>query len=97
MAPTDPGIPVPHRLYLDTSCLNRPFDDQTQPRIQEEAEAVLRILDYVQRGALVHVTSDAVLLELAAMRDVVRRANVQAFLPSPDKRLLLSRGTIKRA
>ena len=31
-------------IYLDTCCLNRPFDDQTQDRIRLEAEAVILIL-----------------------------------------------------
>jgi hypothetical protein len=28
-------------LYLDVCCLKRPFDDQAQPRIRIETEAVL--------------------------------------------------------
>jgi len=32
------------RVYLDMCCLKRPFDDQTQPRIHLESEAVLALL-----------------------------------------------------
>ena len=32
------------KIYLDVSCLNRPFDDQTQPRVRLEAEAVTIVL-----------------------------------------------------
>jgi len=32
------------KLYLDMCCLKRPFDDQTQPRIRIETEAVLGLL-----------------------------------------------------
>jgi len=32
------------RAYLDVCALKRPFDDQTQPRIRLEAEAVLELL-----------------------------------------------------
>ncbi len=32
------------KIYLDVSCLNRPFDDQTQLRIRLEAETILFIL-----------------------------------------------------
>ena len=32
------------RIYLDSCCLQRPLDDQTQPRIRIETEAVLTIL-----------------------------------------------------
>lgn len=32
------------RTYLDLCCLKRPFDDQSQPRIHLESEAVLALL-----------------------------------------------------
>jgi len=38
------------KIYFDTSCLNRPFDDQTQVRIRLEAEAVLAILARIENG-----------------------------------------------
>jgi hypothetical protein len=31
------------RIYLDVSCLNRPFDDQRQVRIRLESEAILAV------------------------------------------------------
>ena len=36
------------RIYLDTSVYNRPFDDQTQPRIWLEALAFIVILQMVE-------------------------------------------------
>ncbi len=33
------------RVYLDICCLKRPFDDQSQPRIHLETEAVLALLN----------------------------------------------------
>lgn len=38
------------KVYLDTCCLNRPFDDQTQERIRLEAEAILAILSRIEKG-----------------------------------------------
>jgi hypothetical protein len=32
------------KIYLDTCCLNRPFDDRSQERVRREAEAVLTVL-----------------------------------------------------
>ena len=37
------------RIYLDVCCLNRPFDDQNQPRIRLESEAILIILAQYER------------------------------------------------
>ena len=38
------------RLYIDLSCLNRPFDDQGQDRIRRETEAVFAILTRIIEG-----------------------------------------------
>src|ERR1051326_5090612 len=34
------------RVYLDLCCLKRPFDDQSQPRIHAESEAVLALITW---------------------------------------------------
>ena len=36
------------RIYLDTSTYNRPFDDQTQPKIFLESQAVVIILQMIE-------------------------------------------------
>jgi hypothetical protein len=41
------------RVYFDTCALNRPFDDQSQPRIRLETEAVEHVLRAVDEGRLV--------------------------------------------
>jgi hypothetical protein len=38
------------RLYIDLSCFNRPFDDQSQERIRLETEAILSVLTRVVEG-----------------------------------------------
>ena len=45
------------KVYLDTSVYNRPFDDQTQPRIWLETLAFAVILQMVETGSLELVTS----------------------------------------
>ena len=51
------------KIYLDVSCLNRPFDDQAQVRIRLEAEAVLLILERFDDGAWEQVSSDMAAIE----------------------------------
>jgi len=41
------------RVYLDTSVYNRPFDDQTQPRIWLETLALVLILQMIEAGETV--------------------------------------------
>lgn len=53
-------------LYVDASCFNRPFDDQTQARIREETGAVLQILQRIIEGDDSLVWSSALTLELSA-------------------------------
>ena len=68
------------RIYLDTCCLQRPFDDQTQPRIRVETEAVFAILASVQAGDLSMPSSEALEYEVSCTPDEVRRNEVLAML-----------------
>jgi hypothetical protein len=67
------------RLYLDTCCLNRPFDDQLQPRVRLEAEAVLLVMAEFQKRTWEWVASDVVWREVAGMPDRERFRRVMAF------------------
>ena len=48
------------RIYLDTSIYNRPFDDQTQPKIFLETQAIIIIFQMVEAN-LVELVSSSVL------------------------------------
>lgn len=48
------------KIYLDTSAYNRPFDDQTQPKIFLESQAVVIILQMVETK-MVELISSSVL------------------------------------
>lgn len=45
------------RVYLDTSAYNRPFDDQTQPKIFLESQAVAIILQMVETRVVELISS----------------------------------------
>ena len=51
------------RVYLDMCSLKRPFDDQRQPRVREEAAAVAAILIRAEAGEIALVRSPAHLVE----------------------------------
>ena len=75
------------RIYLDSCCLQRPLDDQTQPRIRVETEAVLAVLAAVRAGDLSLLNSEALEYELSRTPDEARRAEVSALLALADERI----------
>jgi predicted nucleic acid-binding protein len=61
------------KLYLDACCLNRPFDDQRQPRIRLETEAILLILKKLEQHEWEWIGSDILKYELGQTNDLERR------------------------
>jgi hypothetical protein len=84
------------KIYLNVSCLNRPFDDQEQARIRLEAAAVGVILERVDEGRWVHVSSEMVRIEIDANPDPKRRARVHLVLPEAGNIVKLSPAAFTR-
>jgi predicted nucleic acid-binding protein len=66
-------------IYLDMCCLKRPYDDQSQPRIRLETEAVLALLA-LESDTIAFVRSTPLLLENAANPIPERAARVNQWL-----------------
>jgi predicted nucleic acid-binding protein len=64
------------KVYLDTSVLKRPFDDQTQPRIALETQAVVTILAMMQSGEIAVIGSAVLRYENSRNPDLERRRYV---------------------
>ncbi len=67
-------------IYLDTCCLNRPYDDQAQPRIQLEAGAVLVILKQITAGEVQLANSSVLQFEIHRIADQTRQNGILHFL-----------------
>jgi hypothetical protein len=67
-------------IYLDLCCVNRPFDDQHQPRVRLEAEAVLGLIQLARLGELILVGSEVLDLESSRNPDADGRRKVEALL-----------------
>ena len=87
----------PYRISLDVCCLNRPFDDWAQPRIRLEAEAVVAILDRVQVGDWLLISSTALVSEIAKTPDIPRRQQVMDLLAAAKIKLAVTAAHIQRA
>ncbi len=68
------------KIYFDVCCLNRPFDDQTQPRIRLEKEAIVSTLAQVAAKDLQWLSSSAVTAEIKQTSDPVRRYRMLSLL-----------------
>jgi predicted nucleic acid-binding protein len=84
------------KIYLDASCLNRPFDDQSQERIRLEAEAVLLILARFERGELDWVGSEVLQFEIDQIPDVERSSRVRMLLNEVQHTVLLENSVVNR-
>lgn len=51
------------KVYIDTSALNRIFDDQSQPRIYLESSSMLIVFMLIESGAIELASSDVLLFE----------------------------------
>jgi predicted nucleic acid-binding protein len=69
-----------YKIYLDVCCLNRPFDDQTQPRIYLETQAVMTIINQCQSGDWKMINSSALIAELNQTPDIERLQNTKKLL-----------------
>jgi len=67
------------KVYLDACCLNRPFDDQSQPRIRLEAEAISLILEKLHQSEWEWVGSEILLHEVGQNPDLENKQRALSF------------------
>ena len=68
------------KIYLDNCCLSRPFDDQTQPRIRLETEAIVLIVEYFYAGQWEWISSEVSTFEADQNLDLRQRLQVKFLL-----------------
>ncbi|MBI3330056.1 MAG: hypothetical protein HYZ81_25530 [Nitrospinae bacterium] len=68
------------RIYLNTSVYGRPFDDQAQERIRQEAEAFVEMLAAMVAGRLICLNSDILQLEVHRNPAAAARERIEDFL-----------------
>jgi len=84
-------------IYMDVCCLNRPFDDLTQERIQFESDAVLSIIARCESKQWVLVSSEIIDLEFGRQTNLRRLKKVQALYSVASRRLILTEQAQHRA
>ena len=71
-----------YRIYLDSCCVSRPYDNQTQNRIKSEAAAIMQIISRFWSGEWQAITSRILQLEINQISELTKRSFVNAFLTS---------------
>ena len=84
-------------IYLDTCCLGRPFDAQSQGRIYHETEAIQAIVRNFLTGQLRWVSSSAVETEVSRNPNVTQRNQIQSRLSSAHQTVQVGVAEIARA
>jgi predicted nucleic acid-binding protein len=85
------------KIYLDVSCLNRPFDDQNLARIRLETTAVTLVFERIDTGRWEQVSSEMALFEIDAITDADRHNRVRMLLPESESIMKLTEATFRRA
>jgi predicted nucleic acid-binding protein len=85
------------RIYLDSCCLNRPFDDQSQDRVRLESEAILLILAHVEKGEWIWISSELVIVEIEQTPDIKRRQRTLMLIRHVDESVTISDDAVRRS
>jgi len=67
------------KIYLDTCCYGRPYDDQAQVQVSRESKAVLRIQSWCRRHNHIILGSVALDEEIDEITDTVKHRDVLNF------------------
>ena len=85
------------KIYFDTCVYCRPFDDQSQERIEKETEAFAKILKLAELGKATIVSSDVLIDELEEIVDPRKSVEVIEFMTICEEYVVLSEEIIKLA
>ena len=84
-------------VYLDTSALNRIFDDQSQPRIFLEASAMLVVFGLIEKRIISIVSSEVLVYENSRNPFAERQVFVTSVLKKARVIQVLNDSLAKRA
>jgi predicted nucleic acid-binding protein len=85
------------KIYFDACCINRPFDDQSYPRIHLESEAVLLLLMYCEKKYLKWVGSDILDYEIDQATDLLKKEMIKLISSTTKGHIALNETIRKRA
>lgn len=81
-----------YKIYLDSCCVSRPYDNQTQDRIKSETAAIMRIISHFWSGEWRAITSKVLQFEINKISDLTKRSFVKALLNSIPQTIFVTIG-----
>jgi predicted nucleic acid-binding protein len=85
------------KIYLDLSCLNRPFDNQMQLRIRLESETIIFILQNFNLPQWEWISSETLQLEMEHIPVVEMREHLMLLTLHAHRIVRLQQKELKRA
>ena len=85
------------KIYMDSCCLNRPYDDLSTDMVQMEAEAIILIIDKCESGAWTLYTSDVLFDEIDNIPNFIKKRNVLMLYQSAKNHIDLTPEIVARA
>ena len=85
------------KVYLDTSIYNRPFDDQGQPKVFLETQAVILILQMIEAKLVELVSSSVLEYENSRNPFSVNQKSMEQYLQIATLRVLVDENILRRA
>lgn len=85
------------KVYLDTSAYNRPFDDQTQPKIFLESQAVVIILQMIESGIVSLVASSVLEYENSRNPYPLEQEAMNRYLQMAEARQMVDEAIRQRS
>jgi predicted nucleic acid-binding protein len=85
------------KIYLDTCCLNRPFDDQSQERIKLETEAIVLILARMTTKQWVWLGSQTLEIEIERTPDIDQQSRMKRITSFVEQRIEIGQKELERA
>ena len=85
------------RIYLDTCCLNRPFDDQSQNRIRLESETILIIMDKLYKDEWEWIGSEVLDIEIENIPNIEKRYYLKKLLEFVNESVKIENEDLVRA
>ena len=77
------------KVYLDTCCYSRPYDDKRQSQIFREISAIETILDYLQIRQWHWITSEVIVFEVNRNPNLTQREDIKKLLRNAHQYVLV--------